>query len=104
MIGRPKEENAVRIRVRTFATLRDALGRDEIILNMKGQETVHDILLRLEQVYGEPVKVQLRDAVSGKFVPFLVMLNDQTVPITHRRKVHVKDGDQVTILPPFDGG
>jgi molybdopterin converting factor small subunit len=101
---RPAHEDEVHIRVRTFATLRDALGRDEIILHMKGPQTVDDVLLHMERVFGEPVKIQLRDAITEEYIPFLVMLNDHTVPISRRRELHVKDGDRVTILPPIDGG
>jgi len=104
LIGRPAEESEARIRVRAFTTLRDALGCDEIILNMKARESVHDVLLKLEQVYGESVKVQLRDGISGEFVPFLVMINNHTVPISRRQEAQVNDGDRITILPPIDGG
>ncbi|MBW2147921.1 MAG: MoaD/ThiS family protein [Deltaproteobacteria bacterium] len=100
----PVEEREAHVTVRTFATLRDALGRDEFTLTVKGRKTLHDVLLQLEEVYGEPVKAQLRDGVSGEFVPFLVMLNSQTVPISRRCEVYVKDGDRVTILLPIDGG
>ena len=103
IINRAKAKEA-RITVRSFATLRDALGRDEITLIITGRKTIHDLLLQMEEIYGEPVKAQLRDAISGEFVPFLVMLNNQTVPISRRGEVYVKDTDRVTILLPFDGG
>jgi molybdopterin synthase sulfur carrier subunit len=98
------EPFTLNLKVRSFATLRDALGGDEIELAIEPGQSIHDALLRLEQVYGEPVKAQLRDAASGQFVPFLVMLNNRTVPISRRGEVYVQDGDCLTILLPIDGG
>lgn len=98
-----KERHAL-IKVRSFATLRDALGGDEVNLTIEGRKSLSDVLLRLEEIYGEAVKSQLRDGISGEYIPFLVMLNNQTIPISQRSVIYVKDGDCVTIFLPFDGG
>ena len=81
------------IRVRLFAAIREALGRESIELSLAEGATPEDVwreLTRLHERAGLSARRQnLAAAVNRKYTKFDAVL---------------KDGDEVVFIPPVSGG
>lgn len=81
------------VRVRLFAAIREALGRENIDITLPAGATAEDVwgeLLRLdEQGTLKARRVNLAAAVNRKYTKFDAPLND---------------GDEVVFIPPVSGG
>ena len=94
----------MKVKVKSFANIKEVLGSGEIELNLKEGSTIGDLLEELIQRYGEPFERQVIDKAKKTFVPFLLLVNGKTYrSLTDRDKL-LSDGQTVTILIPFDGG
>ncbi len=79
------------VRVRLFASLREAAGTSETTAEAA---RLSDLLVLLRARYGEPFASRLANAsvlVSGE-------------PVSRDTDVSLADGDEVALLPPFAGG
>lgn len=81
----------VSVRVKLFASAREAVGKDEIRLSLANQTTVGDLKKKIFELY---------PALASKKIPFIVAVNhkvvDDSTTINHL--------DEVAILPPVSGG
>jgi molybdopterin converting factor subunit 1 len=81
----------MRVRVRLFAALREALGREELTLEVQAGATAEDVWRAL--VEQEPAlasrRRSLMASVNRKYAPF---------------DTPVADGDEVVFIPPVSGG
>ncbi len=81
----------MRVRVRLFASLREAAGRDAVDLVLGADATAEDAWTRL--VHEHPALVDRRRslaaAVNRSYAPFDTPLHD---------------GDELVFLPPVSGG
>lgn len=79
------------IRVKFFATTRDAVGKDEMMLSMQEGTTVGALLDVLTQKHPrlEGWKKYIRLAVNWEY-------------IEHDQVLH--DNDEVAVIPPVSGG
>ena len=81
----------MRIRVRLFASLREAMGRDEVELELPegaSAETAWASLVR-EQPALQPRRPRLTAAINKKYARFQDPL---------------REGDEVVFVPPVSGG
>jgi len=81
----------MRLRLLAFASAADALGRDEISLELPANGTLDDLRSRLDREAPAlgPLWPRLAIAVNGRVVSGAVEL---------------QDGDEVALLPPVSGG
>jgi molybdopterin synthase sulfur carrier subunit len=81
----------MRVRVRLFASLREALGRSEVELELPAGARAEDAWQALAT--GQPAlaarRASLAVAVNRRYEPF---------------DVNLKDGDEVVFVPPVSGG
>lgn len=81
------------VRVRLFASIREALGRETVDLAMSQGATAEDVwreLVRLDPAGALPARrVNLAAAVNRKYTRFDVPL---------------QEGDEVVFIPPVSGG
>ena len=87
-----KEElDLLSVRVKLFASSREIIGKDEIILRLKNETTVGDLRRMILEQYPE---------LSSMKFPFMVAVNhriaDDATTISHL--------DEVALLPPVSGG
>tara|TARA_Y100001933_G_scaffold127999_1_gene127847 strand:- start:44 stop:298 length:255 start_codon:yes stop_codon:yes gene_type:complete len=84
----------VNLRVRFFASLREAVGRPEIDLELPDGAGHGDLLAALEARLGEPAMAALR--AGNVRVARNQTLTDQPFAPA--------DGDEIAFLPPVTGG
>ena len=94
----------MKIKVKTFANLRDILGKSEIEYEIKQGNTLRYLLENMCQKYGKSFEHQIKDSSTGAIVPFLLLINDKTFRSVADLDTPLNEGDVVTIMLPFDGG
>ncbi len=90
------------IRVRSFASFRDILGK-ELSVELKGGSTVKDLLDDLIST-----RQRLKSAVfdeSGKVREYVILMkNRKNIESLSGLDTELFEGDEVAILPPVAGG
>ena len=81
----------MRVRVRLFAALREAVGREELTLEVPAGATAEDVWRALaeEQPALASRRRSLMASVNRKYAPF---------------DTPVAEGDEVVFIPPVSGG
>jgi molybdopterin converting factor subunit 1 len=81
----------MRVRVRFFAALREAVGRENLDLELPPGSTPEDVWTRLATEHPSlaPHRRSLAAAVNRRYAPF-------TAPLT--------EGDEIVFIPPVSGG
>jgi MoaD family protein len=94
----------VKIKVKTFANLRDSVGNSEIEYELEQENTLGNLLDNMCQRYGKSFEHQIKDRSTGDIIPFLLLINDKTFRSIADLNTPLNEGDVVTIMLPFDGG
>jgi len=94
----------MKLKVKTFANLRDVVGKNEIEYEIDKGNTLGDLLEHMCQRYGRPFERQIKDHSTGAIVPFLLLINGKTFRSIADLSTPLSEGDVVTIMLPFDGG
>jgi len=92
------------VKVRTFANLRDIVGKGEIDYELQQGNTLGSLLESMCQKYGKSFEHQIKDQSTATIVPFLVLINEKTFRSVTDLDTALYEGDVVTIMLPFDGG
>ncbi|HEU0093096.1 MAG TPA: molybdopterin converting factor subunit 1 [Vicinamibacteria bacterium] len=81
----------MRVRIRLFASLREAVGRSEVELDLPNGATAEEAWERLAGEHPElaPRRARLTAAVNRTYAPFDTPL---------------RDGDELVFVPPVSGG
>jgi len=82
----------VKVTVKLFASYRDAIGKDQVELEVDDPASVATVLTRLKELFP---KLSERLGVN-----MLIALNAEYASI----KSPVKDGDEMALFPPVSGG
>lgn len=93
-----------KVKVESFAEIKDALGSNEIEVEIDNNTVLRDVFEKLAEQYGSNFKDQIWNKLTGEMEPFLVMLNGKTYSSLHDFDTKVKDGDEIAILLPVVGG
>jgi len=94
----------VKIKVKTFANLREIIGKSEIDYEIEEGSTLGDLLENMCQRYGTSFEHQIKDRSTGVIVPFLLLINEKNFRSIADLNTPITEGDTVTIMLPFDGG
>ncbi len=81
----------MRVKVRLFAVLREAAGKDELDLEFSGAETV---AAAMEQIYRQVPALQRYEAIVTPAVNGEYASPEDTL----------RDGDELALIPPIAGG
>lgn len=80
----------MKVKVKCFSQVKYHLGVDELILQLEEGSTTVDVENNIRSRAGDQLKnVSLRVAVNRKYTPEVVEL---------------KEGDEVALIPPVQGG
>ena len=94
----------MKVRVKTFATLRDVVGKSEIVHEIKPGSTLGYLLNDLCQKYGKQFENQIKDPSTDTIVPFLLLINGKTYRSVTDLDTPLNENDEITVMLPFDGG
>ncbi|MCU0852431.1 MAG: MoaD family protein [Thermoplasmata archaeon] len=89
-----------RVRVRMFATIREAARVSETEVEAG---SVKEVLTVLKSVFGRRMRIVLEQAENDPD-KIVVLLNGVNVPVDSGSKTSLRDGDEVSIFPPVSGG
>lgn len=93
------------VNIRTTMGLKKAIGQARIQMTVAEGETVAGLLDRLTTKWGDELAAQLFE--PGGRVPrssIMLMVNGRSIHFLDRLDTVLKDGDELTILPPVAGG
>jgi len=81
----------MRVRVRLFASLREAVGQSDLDLELPDGATAEDAWQSLARQHADlvPRRARLTAAINRRYAPFDTALHD---------------GDEVVFVPPVSGG
>jgi molybdopterin converting factor subunit 1 len=81
----------MRVRVRLFASLREAVGRSDLDLELPDGATAEDAWQSLARAHADlaPRRARLTAAVNRRYAPFDTTLGE---------------GDEIVFVPPVSGG
>ena len=94
----------MKILLQSFANIRDVLGAGELEIELPQPSSLNGLLSELSGRFGAAFNRQIRDQLTGKIVPFLILVNGLALRSTVDLEAKLKDGDTVAIMIPFDGG
>jgi len=84
----------VRVRVKFFAVFADAVGTNELVVELgKDRASVKDVIEYIRSKYPKFREVE-------KEVPLITLVNGVNVVPDNE----VREGDEVSLLPPVSGG
>ncbi len=81
----------IRVRVKVFASIRDALGKEEFVLSLPEGSSVDSMIECLKVQYP-----QIADILDCSFIA----LNEEYA----LRETSLRGGDTLAIIPPVSGG
>jgi molybdopterin converting factor small subunit len=89
----------VTLKVKSFAILREIIGRHEMTLqlprNNQGATTVADLRKKIIELYPE---------ISAQRIPMGIAVNAKMVAAADDKSIIINDFDEVALLPPISGG
>ncbi len=89
-----------RISVKMFATVREAAGTTDCVLEA---DDLADLVTQLRNRFG-PALSKTLDQLDSDTEGFVVLVNGLNVARRNRKTVKLLDGDDVAIFPPVSGG
>ena len=92
----------MKITIHYMAQLKQAAGTPSELLELDRPCTVSELVRRLAEQHGDPLRRLLLDAASGLQPTNLFFLGDTQVQPSD--PVQLEDGDVVTVLSPIAGG
>jgi molybdopterin converting factor small subunit len=89
----------VTLKVKSFAILREIIGRHEMTLqlprNNQGATTVADLRKKIIELYPE---------ILAQRIPMGIAVNTKMVAAADDKSIIISDFDEIALLPPISGG
>jgi molybdopterin converting factor small subunit len=92
----------MKVRVNYLAQLKQAAGTSSESIDLDTPCSVQDLVIRLAENHGEPLRSFLLDT-GGSLRNSILLIIDET-QVHWQTPVQLKDGDVVTFLSPLAGG
>ena len=94
----------MKVKVKTLADIWEAVGKKrELVVELEEGATILDLVNKLVERYGESLKKILMNEEGGLSSSIIVLINRTEVKKEVEGTV-LKNGDEVTFMPPVAGG
>lgn len=98
-------EKLGKVKVKFFSHLRHVSGIKEVDMEIGDEETLLQLIERLEKKFGTNFEERIKDKKTGMFAPFLIMVGKEEISSVNGDLNHkLKNGDVVSLLDPVGGG
>ncbi len=95
----------VKIVVKAFATIREAIGEyGKVLFEFQDKVTVMDLIKVLSNRFGEKFNVEVLDADGLPKKTVKIFVNGRDIEFLDGLSTILKDGDEVALIPPIAGG
>lgn len=94
----------VKVRLRLFTFLREALGKSMVELVFDSEPTVIEVLKAMDNKYGKAFSSHVFDEFGVLYDHINLLINGVSVTSLDGLKTKLKEGDTLAILPPVSGG
>jgi sulfur-carrier protein len=92
------------VHMQFYSLLRLALQREKLDLPAGSNETIGQLLQRVQERVPTPFLHKLLDDQGGMHAGTIIMVNRRNILHLNGLDTPVKDGDQVALFPPGAGG
>jgi len=93
----------IHVKVEVLGYLRAITGKKEVDVELKGKNTIDELVQTLSGHYGRAMTDAMVAPTSGEFM-VLILVNGKDIDFLEKSKTLVSDGDVVTIIPMTAGG
>ncbi|MEM2320500.1 MAG: MoaD/ThiS family protein [Candidatus Bathyarchaeia archaeon] len=96
----------MRVRVRVLGILRKALGKDElhVDVNAGGEVKLRDIIEAVLREAGSLRDILLDPELKDPRPNTIILVNGRDISILGGLDAHVRDGDEIVLIPVVHGG
>jgi len=95
----------MKITVKAFATIREALGTfGRIMIEFPEEVTIKNLLETLSEKFGEKFDAEVLDADGLPKKTVKIFVNGRDIEFLNGLSTVLKDGDEVALVPPVAGG
>lgn len=95
----------VKIVVKAFATIREAIGEyGKISFEFQDKVTVMDLIKVLSNSFGQKFNLEVLDADGLPKKTVKIFVNGRDIEFLDGLSTILKDGDEVALIPPIAGG
>jgi molybdopterin converting factor small subunit len=95
----------MRVKIRVFSVLKRLFGNKSFFLELPTESTVKDLLLSLDEKYGEISQKENGRRLFDRVINnFNVFKNNEMLRLPDQINVVLKEDDEITILQPSGGG
>jgi len=95
----------VKVTVKAFATIREAIGEfGKISLEFPEQVTVKNLIEVLSKNFGEKFNSEVLDDNGLPKKTIKIFVNGRDIEFLDGLSTNLKDGDEVSLIPPIAGG
>ncbi len=92
----------MKITVRSFANIRDAIGSRVVELDLHEKATAWDVLQELVRRYPTLSQILFKDSKLSPSVK--IALNSENIEVSEIEQIVLSDGHQLVLIPPTGGG
>lgn len=98
------KENVVHLTVEFTGIAKDIAGQKEIQIEMASEDTYHDVVLQLAELYPDLVNILIAPDKKTFLSSNLFIINDEMNDPVFFMEKHPRDGDRLTLLSVMTGG
>lgn len=92
------------VRVRAYATIRDAIGAGVVNVTLQEGADVKRLLDELVMLYGKAFSERVLGERGGLLPYVKLLVNGRDIDFLKGLRTALKDGDEVALFPPVGGG
>jgi len=98
------EDMKQKIRLRFFTSLRQKIQKKEDVVELSGEITVIKLLTHISKRYNHPF-IECNNQKHAQIqLHFQLLVNGKNITHLQGLNTKLKDGDEITIVPPVGGG